>query len=981
MIKQSLHYAGVLLWFCLPLLSFSQNSILADGNWYKLSVKETGVYKITYDDLVSWGFDPAAINPENVAIYGNGNGMLPESPSEFRYDDLVGNAITVVGENDGSFDPADYVLFYAQGPTAWKLDAGTGQFSHETNLYSEEVFYFLNLNKPGAARIQDQFSTIIPATNFAETFTWHEAYEPELENLIHSGKMWFGDRFDGNMSIVYPLTIPNLVTDEPVHLSYQFAARSSETSTFNIYADGELLATEQVSMVNFNNSYSDFAKMRSGEISFYPGGQEISLMIEYAAPNDSATGWLDFFSLQATANLFFEEPQLLFSVPGIIGPSTVTEFSLENAASNLLIWNITDPLQPGNVIFDLNGSVAEYTLETDSLLQFIAFTGTDLKPEFIETVANQNLHGIAVPEMVIISAPEFESSANSLAAFRQSNDNLTVLVSHTSQIYNEFSSGAQDPTAIRDFMKYLYEKSGGENPKYLLLLGDASVDYKDRLENNTNFIPIWESEVSLNPVSSYCSDDFYGQFTEALSLDLAIGRIPAETASEAETMVQNIIGYASPENVGSWHNQFALIADDEDSNLHFTDAEELMDTLEMIAPYLNLSKIYLDAYPQVTLPDGHQRYPDVNDAINQRINDGVLAMTYIGHGGQDYLAHEQIMTPEDIQTWNNVNRMNVFMTFTCAFGRMDDPVFDPMMMELLAQENQGMVAVFTATRPTYAGANMHLNKNIQSNLIEHPDKPFGEIVRMAKNNSGTVVNKTKFVLFGDPAMRIAIPLLKVETDFIKETAVQEFNDTLHPGSYITLEGSVLDLDGNVQTDFSGEITIDVFDIPETIHLLQNDSMSQAGDFMLQDRVIKTVTANVTSGHWYTEFFLPNDMDSVYGNIKLSYYAVDGPDEASGYYKTLVGGLQAGIADEPEELEVLIYPTVANDWINVRLGTNTQNVTCIMTSITGQQFEIVRNHNYKQGENIQLDIHNLPDGFYILSIQTEHNQHAEKIIIQ
>ncbi|MCB2220278.1 MAG: type IX secretion system sortase PorU [Bacteroidetes bacterium] len=981
--KQFMHFAGIIIWFFLPFMGISQNSVLSDGTWYKLSVSETGVYKITYDDLLNWGIDPGLLNPESIAIYGNGNGMLPESPDEFRYDDLQEIAIKVVGEEDQSFDMDDFILFYGEGPTEWNVNESTGKLIHETNLYSDEVFYFLNLDMPDALRLQTQYSTVIPPTNFSDSYSWNMVYEPELENLIHSGKIWFAERFDDQLTHDFPISIPNLKIDQPVMLGYRVAARSSVASFFSIYADGVLLDSKQIVSVNFGNSLSNYARINSGEVEFFPNDEDFNLTFEYEQPNDSATGWLDYFTLSAKRNLIFEGPQMFFSDQDAYGPGMLTQFDLDNASSAMQIWNVTDPLLPADIDFDLTGSVAEYTLETESMLQFLAFTDSDLTPEFIGAVENQNLHGMTIPEMVIITAPEFESAASTLGGFRESNNNLSVAITSPQIIYNEFSSGAQDVTAIRDFVKYLYEKSNGENPKYLLLMGDASVDYKDRLENNTNFVPTWESEESLSPVGSYCSDDYFVRFSEGFILSLALGRIPAETVTEADIFVQNLMQYASQGNTGNWHNQLALIADDEDGNLHFADAEEIADSVNQLAPYMNVSKIYLDAFPQITLPNGEQRYPEVNEAINQQINDGVLVINYQGHGGYNYLAHEQVMTPEDIQSWNNVNKLPVFMTFTCAFGQMDDPEVNPMFMELLSKEYKGMVAVLSPTRPTYASANMSICKKVYSNWLNDPDRAFGRDIQLAKNSSNSIENASKFIFFGDPAMRIAVPLLQVKTESIKGIPVEEFTDTLHPGSFITLDGYILSEEGNLVSGFNGELTIQVFDRSETRTTLGNDTSIYITDFEVQDSVVKVVSTSVTNGHWETEFFLPNDMDSVYGNIKLSYYAWTETEDAAGYFKDiLVGGLQASVWDRREDaLAIQVYPTMTDDRMFIQIDKDCKNVSCELINLSGEHFELLRMINYKKGMKGELNVSEFPAGFYILTITADAFIQSRKIIIK
>jgi hypothetical protein len=981
--KQFMHFAGMIIWIFLPFMGIAQNSVLSEGTWYKLSVSETGIYKITYNDLLNWGIDPGSVVPENISIYGNGNGMLPESTAAFRYDDLQQNAIHVEGEADGTFDPGDFILFYGEGPTDWHFDEASGLMVHSTNIYSDAVCYFLTTDATDPLRIQTQYSSIVPPNNTSTTYTSVYVYEPETENLIHSGKIWFGDKFDIETSKTYPVNFPGLLVDQPIHLLLRLAARSSELSTLFIYQDEFLLNSININYVNFQNPASTYARMIEPALDFNANESAFDLILDYNKPNDSSIAWLDYFTLQAICDLKFEGPQMAFRDLLSIGPSMVTEFLLEESPGDLQIWNVTNPLQPQNLAFELIDSKASFILETDSLLSFIAFTNADMTPEMIGMVENQNLHGLEPPEMVIISAPEFLSSANALAGFRESNDNLSVFVTTPDNIYHEFSSGAQDVTAIRDFMRYLHEKSGNEQPKYLLLLGDGSVDYKDRLDNNTNFVPVWESEESLNPISSYCMDDFYGRFSDDYSLSIAVGRLPAGNIPEAEVMVQKLFQYESPEKFGSWRNDICFIADDEDGNLHLSGAEELANTIILEDRDFNIQKIYLDAFPQIILPDGQPRYPEVNQSINSAVNDGLLVMTYIGHGGPEKLAYEEVLTPEEINTWTNTGKFPVMLNYTGDISRFDNPAMAPLGEQLVEKENAGMVAVMAPSRPTYAGANLELAKAMYRNWLDHPGMPIGEIAVHAKNESNAIVNKAKHILFGDPSMRIAVPLLQVKTESIKGIPVEEFTDTLHPGSFITLDGYILSEEGNLVSGFNGELTIQVYDRSEIRTTLGNDTSIYITDFEVQDKVIKSVSTEVINGHWESEFFLPNELDSTFGNIKLSYYAWSETEDAAGHYSDIVvGGLQASVSDHDQgKIAIQVYPTFADDRLFFQVGEDCQNVKCELINLSGIHFDLLKGENYPRGTSGELDVSDLPAGFYILTISANGLMKSQKVIIR
>ena len=129
------------------------SSVLSSGNWYKIAVNQTGVHRITYNELASMGIPVSAIDPRNIRIYGNGAGMLPERVSNFRYDDLTENAIFVSGEQDGSFDAGDFVLFYGEGPHVWNYNQISSRYNHVINIYSEFTYYFITTDLGPGKRI------------------------------------------------------------------------------------------------------------------------------------------------------------------------------------------------------------------------------------------------------------------------------------------------------------------------------------------------------------------------------------------------------------------------------------------------------------------------------------------------------------------------------------------------------------------------------------------------------------------------------------------------------------------------------------------------------------------------------------------------------------------------------------------------------------------------------------------------------------
>jgi len=965
---------------------FAQNSVLSTGNWYKIAVENTGIHQITYDDLVDYGIDPNQVNPKNIRLYGNGNGMLPEDNEKFRYDDLQENSIFVFGEGDEVFDQGDYILFYGEGPVEWNLNEEKGWFEQEVNLYSEFTYYFITTDLGEGKRIEMQYSTIIPHLYTSTSFNDYAGHELEFENLIHSGKEWYGERFEETLEYIYEIEFLNIVTSHPVTFITDVAARSWAPSNFTFEINGQIVSSIEIPEVNYSSLNSDYAKDRWDSALFYTNSSTLNLTINYDNPTGSSIGWLNYFSFNGRRQNIFDAGQMQFRDLISADPGNVTTFQITSANENITIWNISDPINPTSIDYIYSNGIAEFILETDSLMEFAVFDESEFYfPQFETTIANQNLHGIEAPDMVIITHEEFLAEAQQLANFRESNDGITTFVTTPDKIYNEFSSGAQDITAIRDFMKYLYDKSGGEGPENLLLFGDGSFDYKDITNTGTNFIPVWESTESLNPVSSYCSDDYYSEFDEedkTSMMKIGIGRLPAKTQAEANALVEKIIHYSSENAQGSWRNDFCLIADDEDGNIHFNNAEDIADIVDMNDPVFNVSKIFLDAYEQISNTNG-QFYPDVNQAITDKINQGVNVINHIGHGFYNGLAHEKILTEDDLDNWENYNYYPVFFSASCSFGHFDDPEKYSLTEKSVLLEGRGFSSVIAATRATYAGANHEFQIRFFTNTMNYPHYSLGKQLKLAKQEAGGFNNNRKYCLFGDPSMKLAIPRYGVVTEAINGVPVFELSDTIQPGEQVIVSGYIVDVDGEPFYSFNGPMEISIYDRIDTITTLGNDPASPITDFSVRDSILLTVSTDVLNGQFAFTFNLPYDISDEYGTLKLSYYAKDNPIDARGQFSDLMaGGQPSAIKDyKPIDDLLTIYPIPVKSELNYLAKKNIQELEMNLFDLTGKQLESYSRMNIQSGNINRVDLSHLNTGLYIMQVRADDQISTLKVVKQ
>lgn len=209
------------------------HSVLANGKWFRISLQKTGIYKITYNDFVSMGFDPATIDPAMISVYGNGGGMLPESNATHRADDLTENAIVVHDGGDGKFDPGDYVLFYGESPDVWVLNNQNNRFSHQKNLYSDSTYYFVTVGTVPGKRVQQVASLTDSATNACWSFVDYAFHAIDSVNLTQSGKTWVGETFSTTRTFCnFSFVFPHLDSIYPATVVTHVLAKSTSSSSF-----------------------------------------------------------------------------------------------------------------------------------------------------------------------------------------------------------------------------------------------------------------------------------------------------------------------------------------------------------------------------------------------------------------------------------------------------------------------------------------------------------------------------------------------------------------------------------------------------------------------------------------------------------------------------------------------------------------------------------------------------------------------------
>lgn len=905
--------------------NFEENSVLASGEWYKFSIQNDGVYKVTGAFLQELGVNLSGLSSNSINLYGNGGELLPFENSIFRHDDLQPNAIEMHDGGDGVFGSGDFFLFYGKGPNSWTYNESEGLFEHQKHYYSSLAYYFVGIDIGDEVRISDAILADSPATHTVETFDDYSFYEVNEKNMVQSGRELYGEEFDIVTEYDFSggaFTFPNLDGTKEVSICVDAIGRTLDvgSSSFNIQTQSN---QQSFSITSVNNSYTaPVARAGKGTLNFLPsdGSSDLSVNLTFNKFAANSKGWLNYIRINARRHLVLSGNQMDFRDTQSIGADNISEYKMQSASSLHRIWDVSDPINPENINFNLNGSEAMFRTNSDELKQFIAFKNSGyLSPTAVGSVANQNLHGMGFPDMVILSNSSFLSQANELADLHRE-EGLEVQVVTPIQVYNEFSSGNPDITAVKMMMKMLYDRatSQEEEPRYLLLFGDGSY-LNNGFEGNTNFLLTYQSNNSLSPLGSYVSDDYFGLLDDNEGegsddfIDIGIGRLPVKNVEEANAVVAKIKSYQSQntqnglghcsglgsDNVfGNWRNQLFFVGDDQDSNIHMSQANQLGQQVQDTYPEYDQTKVFLDAYVQESTPGG-ARYPEVEKAIRDNIERGNLITTYVGHGGEIGWAAERILDITTIQKFQNRNSLPVFLTATCEFSRYDDYERTSAGELLLLNPDGGAIALLTTTRLVFSSPNYALAQNFFEVALEDEDfdTRLGDIVRLTKNatlSNGT--NKRNFSLLGDPALKMSYPKYTAET--LSYTDVDgNAIDTLNALSQVIVNGRILDENGVFMPSFNGEIIPVVFDKESTVNTLQNDGNS-VFQFKTRRNTIYRGKAEVTNGEFSFTFVVPKDINYQFGSGRVSYYGLSQDADAHGFDENIIiGGSSDGSNDD------------------------------------------------------------------------------------
>ena len=926
-----------------------QNSVLATGSWHRFYVEKSGVYLVSKSFLQSIGVN-VAVDPRNIKIYGNGGRMLPLLNSTAYPIDLEENAIQFVGETDGVFNENDYILFYAEGVDTWNDESLT-----HVNQFADRSYYYVTTNGAAGKRIQNYAEPSGTPNLFLSNYDGFQFHEVDLFNAGKIGRRWFGEKFDLDDNQTFQFVLPNYTSGSPVNFSANFAAVSFVSTSFKVKANTIDIGT--VPIIAASGSSLGYENILN--TTFVPTSNAVTIDLSYINSGvPSSKGYLDYIILKYNAELKGFGKQFLFSNNLVKTNIGVGQFVVSNATTVRSVWDVTDIYNVTKL--DNTQNTVSFKLALGQDKKFVAVDNVDFYTPLRENetnVANQNLKGTIFKnnqglfqdiDYLIVTPSSLVAQAETLANFHRNNSNMNVKVVPLPLIYTEFGGGKQDVAAIRNFVKYVYDNASNTTSKvkYLNLFGDASYDFKNRIKNNTNIVPIFHGfdvSNSLSPnnssnfslFSSFMSDDFFAlmdsnegnMIASADLMDLAVGRMLVSSNTQASEMVNKVLEYHDEKSYKRWRNNLVYYSDDPDPFLSGDyllqkDLNELADEVSVANPFFNSNKIFTDAYVQ-EVSAGGPRYPQAKKAFIDAIELGALVLNYYGHGNEESFAIERIFEKADAQTLNNRYKYPLFITITCEFTRFDDPNRPTGGEYMYWNKTGGAIALLATTRQISQSLGIDLNEAIYDNLFTMENNSYisiAESLRRAKISLGGS-NKRVVFYIGDPALKLAIPKPKIVLTKVNGENINTSSLSLQALSLATLSGEVVDENNTLITNYNGELAVQVYDKNLNRLTLDNDNVSLPPinqpklNFVTLGEVIYRGNASVVNGKFEFSFIVPQDIQIPIGNARVSFYSKSNSpilQNQTGYNTQIkVGGVNTSAPSDTTPPKLKLYMNDTN----------------------------------------------------------------------
>lgn len=870
----------LLLWPATTAVAFSNDtytsrSVLADGNWVKVGVSESGVHFLSSSQLRSWGFNDIT----KVTVWGYGAQRLPDVLERSTFiDDLP--RVQVERTSGG-------IYFYAVGPVDYETVSGD-KLRMIINPFTTKGYYYLTDSQEAS----DNFTTATPMGGYDVATSYNEIsyHKRELFNKGETGHTLLGEDFLSQATQNFDFSLPGRIDDTPVWLECRFHANSKNASRIVLSVNNSALPyTSSDNISGFNDHYVHSAMTTTAK-TFDMTGDKARVSVTHSCTGAINLSRLEHIVINYQRALELTSSKADFRLKNLGG-------RLSGAGESTRLWDVTNPFNVIKIDAQSSGNGLSWQPCATGLRHYVAWQ-PDAKlpsPSFISKVSNQDLHGVEVPDMVIFTPGDWRSQAERVANLhRDSEDPLSVLIVEPDQVYNEFSSGAPDANALRKFLKMLWDRSvtsqSGSRLQYLLIMGRSIFDNRRIIPTMAALkyptLPCWQTDNSLSDNSSYITDDIYAMLADGAGGTMrnayhciGVGRMPVTSLSDARNVVDKLYQYVHNPINSEWKNRALMVADDGNNGVFMEQTERMIDIAAATRGGDNIiwNKIYIDAYQKQ-----NSTYPGARSDMFRALTEGVMWWNFTGHANPTSWTGDGLMTYTDI---NNLylKHFPFVVAATCDFMRWDGATISAAEI-MYRTESTGIIGAISATRPAYIDSNGEFLARMGATMFVTDDDgrtlPIGEIFRRTKNGSAAASvwsndNKLRYALMGDPAMRLCVPSSRVKITGINGNLPAGDDDiVLQASQDIVLEGIVTDARGEQLGDFDGRLYVTLYDaeFSRTSHGYGEDGKEVT--FEDQGTRLQSVVGKVEQGRFKVDMVMPDEIANNYRPATLNLYAVD-----------------------------------------------------------------------------------------------------------
>ena len=875
---------------------YAETSVLANGKWVKIAVKESGVYQITADDIRSWGLGS---DLSQIHVFGYGGKPLSETMSGDNYaDDLPQVPIVRAG---------DRILFYAQGPLSWKHKGSTLEQLQVQHPYANSGSYLVTndsrFNDIVIPRAQNS-----PVGPVEKTYIERLYHEQEIINPGETGRVFLGEDFKSNRRQTFKFDLDGLVSGSTVKTFTVFGANTPNVSSTVAHSyNGKDLPITNTDLINAINNlpHIHYFLNDNGSLKTFTldeGTTELNYTLEYSCGGTIQLARLDYITVNYERHLALRNGRLAF---GLETASTGKSYSVSGCGSATHVWDVTNPYALIEMNVTAGDGTVTFTPVRDGRSEFVAFdeSGTFPHAEYIDDVANQNIHGELTPDMIILAPSAYLDQARRVAELHEKFDKFRVLVLDHQKVFNEFSSGTQDAMAYRRLCKMFYDRGASEDGHklgYLLLLGCGNYDNRlvgtDRLILNYPSLLTWQSPSSNTDDDSITTDDYFGILDDETGIEhsedmnIAVGRMVVRNVSEARAVVNKLVKYISKPAYGAWKNQALMVADDENGGEHMKqDSAEVALARANGGKDIIFNRVYIDAFNAVS-EGGARTYPDARTKMFTALKEGALWWNYIGHASTQNWTGEGLMMRSDVETQLFYRHLPVLYAATCEYSRFDNPVLSSGE-RIFLNANGGAIAVLCPARLAYIHRNGTLSQAVGRFIFSTDEKGkprrIGDILRLAKNSIySTEDNNRRFFCFGDPALRLAWAPYSAKIETINGEPVNPDNMPVFKArEEVEFTGSILDGKGELMPNFNGAVVSTLFGPEQSV---TTHGYGDGIEYTYLDRPNRLAinVDTVVGGRFTVRVIIPSEVNNEYDNYSpslINLYAYDSRDslEAKG----------------------------------------------------------------------------------------------------